>query len=466
MISPEWTKQWAEQSASIRNDCTYEDSALQLRALIRTGLLRFTDMRDHPEKFFLAHRMLVGLRGPGFWIRFTVQYNLFAGTVLGLGGKEQVASLDEMQRKGTLGCFALTEKLAGVNSGLVVLTTATWNPATQSFVLQTSPDEEDRKKNWISQGLVADKAAVIADLIVNGKSYGPHGFLVDMRDSAGKLAPGIVLGDMGRKTTGNDLDNAWIQFNSFVVPKSTLLNRYCEIQNDQYVQTTKDKVTFAVFGQRLLSGRTCVAQAAATFCYNLYAETQHYAQERKCWSPNGKVALGSVPHIKALFDEAQASLFQMQTYMLKVEAALCECLKRDTIPPPELVQAIAVGKIAVVEQAISLSFRLKQEVGSYALMSGNGFEDMDFLQCCKFAEGDGRILQQKLARDQVRLFQQGKLTGVDPKSHEAHLLKVLHEAGKDGWDLNWKSVYGLASEIQQRVVREWIGDSLTPQPKL
>ena len=56
--------------------------------------------------------------GPGFGIRFTVQFNLFAGTVTAIGNPSQLALLEEMQRLGQLGCFALTEKLAGVNSGL------------------------------------------------------------------------------------------------------------------------------------------------------------------------------------------------------------------------------------------------------------------------------------------------------------------------------------------------------------
>jgi acyl-CoA oxidase len=56
---------------------------------------------------------------------------------------------------GDLGCFSLTEKFAGVNSGLVVHTTAAFDPSSGEFVLNT-PDE-GAKKNWISQGFVADK---------------------------------------------------------------------------------------------------------------------------------------------------------------------------------------------------------------------------------------------------------------------------------------------------------------------
>ena len=110
-------------------------SSSLLRKLVKSELLRFTDMRDAPEKFFLAHRLLSSVGLNGFGVRFTVQFNLFAGSVVGLGGPEQVAQLDDFQRAGTLGCFLLTEMQAGVLSGLIVETTCDWNPETQSFTL-------------------------------------------------------------------------------------------------------------------------------------------------------------------------------------------------------------------------------------------------------------------------------------------------------------------------------------------
>ena len=100
----------------------------------------------------------------GFWIRFTVHYNLCAGTVLGLGNEQQIKVLDDWQDQGLLGCFSLTEKLAGVNSGLVVNTQAHWDPNTETFNLH-SPNL-GAYKNWISQGLVADKTVAVADLFI------------------------------------------------------------------------------------------------------------------------------------------------------------------------------------------------------------------------------------------------------------------------------------------------------------
>ena len=69
-------------------------------------------------------------------------------------------------------------------------------------------------------------ACVVATLFVNGKPQGANGFLMRMRTADGKLVPGITIGDMGGKTVGNDLDNAWIRFTDVMLPKTALLNRY------------------------------------------------------------------------------------------------------------------------------------------------------------------------------------------------------------------------------------------------
>jgi len=457
-----WKSKWQEQVDQIDTTISYQNSSVLLRELIRTGLLRFTDVRDRPERFFLAHRMLVGLHSPGFSIRFTVQYNLFTGTILGLGGPEQVAELENIQAKGQLGCFALTERLAGVNSGLVVQTTATWNEAKRVFVLD-SPTEGSCKY-WISQGLTAEKATVIADLRVNNKSYGPHGFLIDMRSADGALVTGITVGDMGRKTTGNDLDNAWIRFSKVILPKSALLNRFADIRDGQYVQTTHEKMRIEVIGQRLLTGRLAVAQASLEFAKKLFAQTATYTNKKKCWSPSGDVTLGSIPHIGALFKEANQTLALLEDYCLRVERDLSKTLEKNEIPSARIVQALAVAKITAVENAISLSFRLKQEVGSYALMGGTGFEHLDFLQCCKFAEGDSRILMHKLARDQVKSFSSGVKGSTSGSERENELCQELMmkvaSGGKDGWDSSWKIVFDLASTIQRRVISEWTGSNL------
>merc|ERR1712146_638630 len=109
------------------------------------------------------------------------------------------------------------------------------------------------------------------------------------------------------------------------------------------------------------------------------------------------------------------------------------------------------------ETSIDLCFKLKQEVGSFALMGGTGFEQMDFLQCCKFAEGDSRILMQKMARDSLRQYQKKGNTAAGSGEEErlcAELAKALGTGGQNAWDENFETVYALAEAVMERFLHD------------
>lgn len=110
-----------------------------------------------------------------------------------------------------------------------------------------------------------------------------------------------------------------------------------------------------------------------------------------------------------------------------------------------------------------MCFRLKQEVGSFALMADSGHGNMDFLQACKFAEGDSRILMQKMARDRLKEFASG--TGDAFTDDEKQLCGQLGAimaaaAAKTGldkqqaWDNEWRTVYDLADAVIHRVQKD------------
>lgn len=433
----------------------YTDSVARFRKLLQSGILRHTDIRNNPERFLAAHRLLAEFAtslGPGFWIRFTVHFNLFAGTVMALGGPEQVALLDTLQAEGKVGCFGLTEVFAGVNSGLVVNTTCQWVPEKQMFRLHCP--NKGAFKNWISQGLCADMCVAVADLQVGGKSFGPHGFLMEIRKN-GQLVEGVEMGDMGVKTIGNDLDNAWISFQDVWLPKSAILNRYGDIEDDKYVQRVKGIRTMDMIGQRLYTGRTVIARSALVFTRMLYASTRQYTDSKKCWAPKGEtLRLSDIPQLASLFSEADATLGKVEKFVSEVERRLSQCLSMEKLPADELVQGIAAAKVKAVETAIELCWRLKQEVGSYALMTGCGFEQLDYLQCCKFAEGDSRILMQKISRDRLKAFQKGSRG----PEEEAKLCEGILEAGKKG-DVSREhlQIYSLAEAVMARTMDSVMG---------
>lgn len=449
-----WTDQWLGALKDIRTD-SYESSAETLRKLTKTGLLKFTDVRDQPDRFFEAHTHVVNNAplGAGFWVRFTVHYNLCFGTVLAVGSDEQIALLDGYQKRGLLGCFALTEKLAGVNSGMVVQTTVEWDDAAQEFIID-SPTEGSRK-NWISAGLCADVALVVADLRVAGKSHGPHALLVEMRKD-GKLVPNIELEDMGAKSVGNDLDNAWIAFHKMRVPHSTLLCRYGEVKpgnGGTYVPKTKGLPNMAMIGQRLFTGRIAVAQCALAYTRRIFESTHAYSDAKACWGPKGDTSLTKVPQLSSLYKRADMKLHRLESFVGECQKLLSVHLQANTLPPIPLQDAIACAKIAASETTIDLGFRLTQDVGSFALMQDAGFSTLHFLQACKFAEGDSRILMQKLARDRLRAK---KPLGAEKEQALAAKLKEVAGKGPAAWDEHFEDVYDLAWTMVTRIIDEYM----------
>ena len=101
-------------------------------------------------------------------------------------------------------------------------------------------------------------------------------------------------------------------------------------------------------------------------------------------------------------------------------------------------------------------------------MHGTGFELADMLLCCKFAEGDSRILQQKLTRDRLKKLQKegaaGALTGLLSADRgevwaAMQLARKLQPAGRDlaklgkAMDDNWREIYDLADRVADRHLR-------------
>mmetsp|Transcript_17952 Transcript_17952/g.41888 ORF Transcript_17952/g.41888 Transcript_17952/m.41888 type:complete len:506 (-) Transcript_17952:123-1640(-) len=481
-LSSSGTPSFAAEIARIPHEGSWQDGAEHLRQLIRSKSLLFTHMRSDPARFFEAHKVLADRMLGGFGVRFTVQFNLFAGSIIAMGSPAQVQRLDEMQSAGTLGCFALTEVAAGVNSGLVVETTATWNAADRSFTLNTP--HAGARKNWISQGLAAEFAVVVATLVVDGKKLGPHAFLMRLRDSSGQLAAGVEALDMGRKTTANELDNAALQFNQVHLAEDTLLDRFAGFDKAGNYSTREGvkRMGIEVIGQRLLTGRLVIAQAQLRYVDGVYRSTCKYAEARKVWHPveGTDMRLKDVPHVADLLQRCGRVLEEQQNFCNAVEKQLHGYLQKGSLVPEELAEAISVAKIRGVEAAIRCLQELQNEIGSHALMAGegsSGFLWSDILQCAKFAEGDSRVLMQKIARDRLRKFQKGgmwsmtDLVALDSQARaEATLcfrigraMRAAEGKGQAGmleaWNSCWKEVYELARLVCDRHQARLAGSS-------
>jgi len=393
----------------IEEDEPWEVCAGRLRLLLKQNYLRLEEL-GASEAFFAAHRVLAKLRLGSLGIRLTVQYNLFAGSIMGLGSERQVQWLHEVQQRGELGCFLLTEQSAGVLSGLVVETVAQWDQQLRVFVLNTPAGEEGGEfppasKMWISQGLSAKWGICIARLMANGSDHGPHAFLLDMESE------GVVRGDMGGKTTFNGLDNAFVRLDGLRLPADALLSKFCRMNKKGDYEFEGDRPpTFLMVAQRLLSGRICISDAAISYFGTVLDDAEAYCAQRMVWVDQGQqMSLRALPYMQNMFLRFRSSHHMYRMFLLWLQAKYRQAIQQDCKLSREVVNLIAAAKIEAVEFCINALHLLRRNVGAYGLMQSGPFGSTnEILLCCRFAEGDSRILQQMLVRDLLRTYQAPK----------------------------------------------------------
>jgi acyl-CoA oxidase len=168
---------------------------------------------------------------PSLQIKAGVQWGLFGSAVLQLGTKEHHDKwLPGIMSLEIPGAFAMTE--TGHGSDVAAIgTTATYDPATEEFVIQT-PFRGAWKDYLGNAALHGIAATVFAQLITNGVNHGVHCFYVPLRDANGDFLPGIGGEDDGLKGGLNGIDNGRLHFDGVRVPRTNLLNKYGDVAPD------------------------------------------------------------------------------------------------------------------------------------------------------------------------------------------------------------------------------------------
>nr|WP_206443691.1 acyl-CoA dehydrogenase [Nocardioides sp. KC13] len=195
-------------------------------------------------------------------VKSGVQFGLFGGAILQLGtARHHDAYLEDVVAGRLLGCFAMTEHGHGSNVAAVA-TVATYDPATQEFVIETT--REDAYKDYIGNAACHGELAVVfAQLVVGGEERGVHAFVVPIRVD-GAPAPGVRIADDGPKMGLNGVDNGRLWFSGVRVPRTSLLNRFADVtEAGEYVSEIESagRRFFTMLGT-LVQGRVSVGGAA------------------------------------------------------------------------------------------------------------------------------------------------------------------------------------------------------------
>ncbi|XP_039747204.1 peroxisomal acyl-coenzyme A oxidase 3 [Pararge aegeria] len=215
-------------------------------------------------------------------IKKTLTFNMFANTIRGSGRPDQYQFVEDVEQAKIGGCFALTEVAHGSNAK-GMRTTATYSPEKKQFIMHSADFEA--AKFWVgSLGKCSTHAIVYAMLISKGTNHGLHSFIVPIRDPKTlKPYPGVIVGDIGEKIGLNGVDNGFVMFNNYAIPKKLALDKFGGVDdNGEYKSPFRDpSKRFGASLGVLSGGRVMITSISTNYLQKAIVIATRYSAIRK-----------------------------------------------------------------------------------------------------------------------------------------------------------------------------------------
>uniref|UniRef100_A0A665XAA0 Acyl-coenzyme A oxidase n=1 Tax=Echeneis naucrates TaxID=173247 RepID=A0A665XAA0_ECHNA len=311
-----------------------------------------------------------------------------------------------------IGTYAQTEIGHGTHlRGLE--TTATYDPATQEFVLN-SPTVSSIK--WWPGGLgkTSNHAIVLAQLHTLGNCHGLHAFIVPIRDmSTHEPLPGIVVGDIGPKFGFSEVDNGFLKLENVRLPRENMLMKYAKVEPDgTYVKPPSEKLTYGtmVFIRSMIVGQSAQALSKSCTIAIRYSAVRHQSELRP-GSPEPQILDYQTQQYKLfpLLATAYAFIFVGQ-YMRKTYHRITGDINQgDFSELPEL-HALSAGLKAFTTWAANSGIEVcRMSCGGHGYSRSSALPDIyvNFTPACTY-EGENTVMMLQTARYLVKSYQRAK----------------------------------------------------------
>lgn len=271
----------------------------------------WTLMREHKLSLDDAIELRNLLFFPG---GLELHIGMFMPSILSQGTPEQQAKwLPLCNSLRIIGTYAQTELGHGTFvRGLETI--AAYDPSSKEFVVHSTTLTATK---WWPGGLGKTSTHVIlmARLLLDTKDFGPHAFVVQIRDMDTHLPlPGISVGDIGPKMGYNGVDNGYLRFDHVRIPRDAMLMRFSKVTEDgRYLPPPKENAK-ASYATMVYVRATIVRDAGEYMGRAITIATRYTAVRRQTAPAPGEKELQVLD-----YDGVQQTLLPLlsKTYALK-----------------------------------------------------------------------------------------------------------------------------------------------------
>ncbi|CAH0123100.1 acyl-CoA dehydrogenase [Microbacterium sp. Bi121] len=377
---------------------------------------------------------------PSLQIKAGVQWGLFGSAVLQLGTQEHHDKwLPGIMDLSITGAFAMTEIGHGSDVAAVG-TTATFDAETDEFIINT-PFRGATKEYLGNAALHGIAATVFAQLITNGVNHGVHCFYVPLRGEDGNDLPGIGREDDGLKGGLNGIDNGRLSFDHVRVPRTNLLNKYGDVDENGVYTSSIDspgRRFFTMLGT-LVQGRVSLDGAASWgSALGLYIAITYATQRRQFDGADGQevVLLDYGKHQRRLLPRlatTYAQIFAHDEFLQKFDGVFSG--RTDTPDDREDLETLAAAlKPLSTWHALDTLQEAREACGGAGFMFENRLvglrQDLDIYVTF---EGDNNVLLQlvgkRLLTDFAKQFKDKDAAALAKYAVGQTAGKVFHGAG-------------------------------------
>ncbi|KAI8356114.1 acyl-CoA dehydrogenase/oxidase C-terminal [Choanephora cucurbitarum] len=364
----------------------------------------------------------------------SLHYSAFMAVIKAQGTQEQVDKwYTASKRHAVLGCYAQTELSHGSNvMGLGTL--ATYDSKTQEFIIHT-PDITAAKW-WIGGlGVTSTHAVVQAQLIISGKSYGPHLFIVPVRSPIDlKPLKGIQVGDIGPKAYGgfSTMDSGYVIFDHVRIPRDNMLMKFAKVTPEgKYLPPVHDKLSYG----SMVKLRVDIVDAAGWNLARAITVAVRYCTVRRQFNSQNDTSgletqvinYSSVQHrLMPLLATAYGVIFTGDTLFKRFDQLLTRLEVNDATLLPEMHATACALKSWGTRRSTDGIEDARKCMGGHGFSYFSGLSDLFASNVpSNTYEGDNYVLSQQTARfllKQLSLAASGKPVSSDTASY-LYLLK-------------------------------------------